>query len=161
MDRDKFEILKMLTDLAENESDRCWARFHMLLLVNTGLVAALSFSLTGASRLLAVGLSLLGITCSWAWLKINVLSDYYEHRWYADVDEVIKSDETLSEWVRGRIQPRIPKPFRNRGGWFYFNMVPKAFLILWVLVLAVVGIAGVCDLVKEALRIVGQVFGMI
>ena len=135
--KDKLEVLKLVSDLAERESDRSWVRYSMMLYANTGILAILTYALQ-SQRWINVALpSFMGVIMSYAWLKTNGASYYYEHRWHADMEAIIKSDKTLRTWVKGRNSPRIAKPFRNRSGMFYFNIVPTCFLLFWLTVLTV------------------------
>jgi len=130
---DKMQIMRVLIDLAEKESDRFWTRYQTILYANTGLIAILSLIWSISFSLLLIIPSALGVITSIAWLKINAVSHFYEHRWHRDMEELIKSDDMLSEWVRGRNRPRIPRP--HKSGLCLFNLVPFAFLSFWVVIL--------------------------
>jgi hypothetical protein len=64
---------------------------------------------------------------------INKASYYYEHRWHADMDYLIESEDFLKEWIRGRSSPRISKPFKRIGGYFIIQIIPSCYFILWFL----------------------------
>jgi hypothetical protein len=135
---DKLEILKVLVELAEKESNRSWVRYSMMLYSSTGLLAVLSVTVSDGLSLISLLPSVSGIVIAIAWLRINILSYYYEHRWHADIEALIESDETFRQWIRGRNQPRIPRPLRSRSALAYFNTVPAAFLVLWASVIILV-----------------------
>ncbi|HEX8682951.1 MAG TPA: hypothetical protein VF707_11595 [Ardenticatenaceae bacterium] len=139
----KFEVLKLLVELAEKESDRSWVRYSMMLYASTGLTAILSFAASSATPILSVAPAVAGIVIAIVWVRMNTLSYYYEHRWHADIEEVVKSEPLLTQWIRGRNNPRIARPYRKSKFpfGFYANMVPVAFLVLWILVLITVSLA--------------------
>jgi hypothetical protein len=54
------------------------------------------------------------------------------------MEAVIEANPLLAKWVRGRNRnfPRISRNFRS--GAIYFNVVPWAFLLLWLSIVFVV-----------------------
>jgi hypothetical protein len=140
VDEKAISLLALVADLAERESDRGWKRQTMMINASTGLVAILTFSASTKILLASLPPALVGIAIAIAWLKTNNASYYYEHRWHADMEAVIEANPLLAKWVRGRNRhfPRIPRNFRS--GAIYFNVVPWAFLLLWLSIVFVVAV---------------------
>jgi hypothetical protein len=136
----KLEILKYLTGIAEGEANRAWTRQTVLLSVNTALLGIVALILSAGTAVIVLLPAVLGLTTTYAWLRLNELGQFYQDRWYADIDVLIAGEGDLREWVRGRANPRVPRPV-NRRGFFYFGLIPWVFLILWIL-LSVAAIGG-------------------
>ena len=137
-DIDCFEILKFTADLAERESDRGWKRASIMLYASTGLLAILSLTLKSQIPQITIIPCSIGIVFAIAWIQTNKASYYYDHRWHADMEAIIKAEPTLSKWIRARTNPRIEKPFKSTSGVFYFNLLPYSFLILWILIFVII-----------------------
>jgi len=131
----KMEILKVVVDLAEKESDRGWTRYSMMLYSSSAMVGILAFAANPQSNFPNILASTFGLSIAVVWLFVNRASRFYERRWHLDFDAIVNSDRTLSKWVRGRIEPRLHWPLGDKSGTFFFNMLPVAFLILWVSIL--------------------------
>lgn len=100
--KDKLELLKLVSQFAENESDRGAARHRSFLLVNTGFVGALSLAPESILAISGLLVSLLGILTSFVWLQTVPKSHFYERRWIDDQKKLIDSDDWLKEFVGGR-----------------------------------------------------------
>ena len=132
---EKLEILKVVADMAEKESARTWTRYAMMLYASIGLLATLFLTLKVGMLWVAAVPSVIGIIVSIAWLKINAFSGSYTKRLHGDMEALVKSDETLQEWVRATNLPEIRQPFASRKTRFYFNLLPNAFLGIWSFIL--------------------------
>lgn len=99
---EKIEILKILIDLSEKESDRWLSRYSTWLYADTGLLVILPLILDTGLFIAMLLPAFLGVAISISWLMVNNASYFYQNRWHADMEALIKSDENLSEWIRGR-----------------------------------------------------------
>jgi len=133
VDKDKLEALKLVTQLAENESDRGWKRYTVMLTANGALLAFLSASVRMENIFLVSILAAIGAVVSWTWLKINEASYFYEHRWHSDMEAIIESEPFLSLWIRGRNNPRISRPHK-KSGLYLFSVLPKFITAFWVII---------------------------
>lgn len=132
--KEKVDLLKLLIDTGEKESDRSWTRYSVMLYANTGLVAIVSLAATIKAPAIAILPSVLGLWCSIVWFRMGRLSYYYTHRWHADVMSLVASDEFLSEYVRARNNPRIDRPGSRFVRW---STVPVSFSITWTAAIAI------------------------
>jgi hypothetical protein len=132
VDRDKLDLLKLVVDAAEKETDRTWIRYSIMLYSNTGLVAVLSVVATLKTPIAIVPLAVLGISISIAWMRVYRMSEYYQRRWNADAKALIEGDPFMAEWVRARSNvTRVRKPFKG-GIYFAMQLVPASFIGIWV-----------------------------
>jgi hypothetical protein len=149
-----IEILNYLTGLAESEANRAWTRQTVLLSINTALIGIATLILSVGSFALVVLPAILGLTTTYVWQRMNRLAEFYQARWYADIDALIRSDHSLEEWVKGWANPRVRRPFGARG-YYYFGFTPWVFLFLWTCL----GVAGVVGLFFEPVAFALQAFG--
>lgn len=140
MDKDKVEVLKLLASIADKESDRIWTRYQIMFYASTGLLAILAWVLQNAEQLGPLGLqsfpvfvSALGFLVAVAWLASIILGRFYEKRWFADMDTIIDSDESLKHWVRARnsAQPRVIRLRFVPNIVLLYSLIPGLFLIFW------------------------------
>jgi hypothetical protein len=129
LNKDKFELLRYVTELAEKESDRAWVRYNVMLTITGGIFVLLTFAWGTHNPLIVAAVTILGVFISYTWYQINRWSYYYEHRWHADMEEIIRSERFLSEWVRGRTASRIERP--GKAGWPFFHWLPRILLVFW------------------------------
>ncbi|MFH0909073.1 MAG: hypothetical protein V1929_09950 [bacterium] len=130
---DRLQLLSALNESARKEAELMWTRFQAMLFASTGLIAILAFALEKQLLWLIYATSILGIVFAVVWIQIMRLSRYYYDRWQLDADALVRSDDELREWVRGRIDPRLSKPTRPRAT-TYAAALPVAFLIGWIVV---------------------------
>lgn len=109
-DINKLEILKLVSDLAERETDRTWSRTTAIMTLNAGLFILTSVAFQKNLTSLLIICAVLGILLAFLWFSIAVISKYYEERWHKDMEAIISNDPTLTEFVRGRNNPRCIKP---------------------------------------------------
>jgi L-amino acid N-acyltransferase YncA len=139
----RLDLLRLAVDLSERESDRFWTRYSMMLYANTGLLGIIAYSISTPNCWLATLVSLVGIPLSISWFCLIKLSYFYDHRWHADMEALIRSSPAIRKWLRGRILPRIKRPFRRTLP--LIEISPVVFLIFWlvILVLSVLGKLGI------------------
>ncbi len=136
LDKDKLEILKLVADLAERETDRTWRRTGTMLTVNAGLLVLVTVAIEKKVPVIVLFVGIFGIILSILWHKIAVMSKFYEKRWHKNMEAIIKSDDTLKQWVTGRNDFRPEK--RSATG--YFRIVIKLTGLFWcALVLYILG----------------------
>jgi hypothetical protein len=154
----RLELLKYLTGLAEGEANRAWTRQSVLLSVNTALLGIAALMLSAGNVALVALPALLGLATTYVWQRLNQLGQFYQDRWYTDMDALIASDAELRDWVRGRAQPRVERPVQRRGA-DYFGFLPWVFLAWWI-VLAVAAILGLfVDPIAQMLHAFGRQTG--
>jgi hypothetical protein len=68
-----LEILQLLVDLAEKESDRYLVSYSMMLYSSTGLIAVLTITLENGFSPINLVPSILGIVIAISWLRINFM----------------------------------------------------------------------------------------
>jgi hypothetical protein len=131
---EKCEMLKLISDLAEKEFNRNWTRYSIMLYANIGLLVSLAMTMV-IDRLWTNAIpSVIGMTVSIAWLRINWLSYQHTRRWHEDMAALVERDKALHEWVKGEDLVRVPWCFSNSQAQFYIDMVPYAFVVLWTTV---------------------------
>jgi hypothetical protein len=143
MDEKNLSLLALLTDLALKEAELLWTRFSAMLYVSTGLIGVLSFALERQLKSIALGCVILGFIFAIVWVQMLRLSSYYYQRWEMDADYLVSKDEKLSEFMRGRVNPRLKQP----GKWTaskYATMLPVSFAVAWLILGA--GILGLLPL---------------
>jgi hypothetical protein len=128
---EKYQILKLVADLAEKEFNRNWTRYSIMLYANIGLLVSLAMTMVINRFWTNVIPSAIGMTVSIAWLKINWLSYEHTRRWQEDMAELVKRDKALREWTKGEDLVRVPWCFSDSKAQLYINMVPYAFVVVW------------------------------
>jgi len=108
----KLQMLQLVSDIAERESDRTWRRFAILITINGALVALVSIispEFSKATRLVA---GIFGLVVSFAWYKMVPISKYYEQRWQEDMKYIISSDPVLADVIKARdsVTSRATRP---------------------------------------------------
>jgi len=132
--KEKIDILNTLTTLALKEAELLWTRYTTLLYASTGLVGILSFAIDNESKRIVIGIGVIGIILSFVWIQMIRLSSYYYQRWQMDADYLIKSEEILEEFIKGRTAPRLEPPTKFPAS-TYGKIIPIIFLIGWLIVL--------------------------
>jgi hypothetical protein len=131
---EKWEILRLVADLAEKEFNRNWTRYSIMLYANIGLLVSLAMTMVINKFWTNAIPSAIGIALSIAWLRMNSLSYQHTSRWYKDMAAVVKRDKPLHEWLKGEDVVRVPWCFSNTQAQFYIDLVPYAFLVVWTIV---------------------------
>lgn len=132
--KEKIDILNTLTTLALKEAELLWTRYTTLLYASTGLVGILSFAIDNESKRIIIGIGVIGIILSLVWIQMICLSSYYYQRWQMDADCLIKSEEILEEFIKGRLAPRLESPTKFPAS-TYGKIIPIIFLMGWLIVL--------------------------
>ncbi|MFB6343523.1 hypothetical protein ACE1ET_17495 [Saccharicrinis sp. FJH62] len=137
MDKDKFQILQLLVDISEKESDRTWKRYSIMLTINSALISFFTFSGTELDLYVKIAFCLFGIFFSVIWRYIIIISKYYEKRWHLDIEALIGEDEMLNKYIKARPakSARIPKPIKLSSTGLS-KLIPIGFIILWILFIA-------------------------
>jgi hypothetical protein len=143
LNQDKFELLKLVSDLSEKESDRTWKRYNTMLTANTFLLSAITLFGKELDPILKVVLGLLGIFIASIWIKISLLSKKYEKRWHNDMDELIANDNYFKAHIKGRQDKTLlnseqkSKPTATRKSSSYFSrLVSWGFILVWMSILS-------------------------
>ena len=142
--QNKLQLLGLLNEWAQKEAALIWSRYQAMLLASTGLVAILSFALEKKLFWVIYGSSAVGVILAIVWVQIIQLSQFYYQRWQHDADELVKSENEFSKWVRGRINPRVEQPSRFSAS-MYAIIVPITFFIGWVVVLLSASLGILCE----------------
>lgn len=153
MDKDKIEVLKLLAGIADKESDRIWTRYQIMFYASTGLLAILAWVVQNTGQLRQLGLqsfpvfvSALGLLVAVAWITSIILGRFYERRWFADMDAIIDSDESLKDWIRARnsVQPRVVRPRLTPNIVLLYSLIPGLFFIFWAYTLGRLLVNALC-----------------
>jgi uncharacterized membrane protein YbhN (UPF0104 family) len=130
---EKLELLKFVADLAERETDRTWRRATVMTTINAGLFVLVSVAIQNNIRWLVSIVSAFGVILAIVWYGITVISKFFEARWHKDMDAIVASDNELAEFVRGRSDPRIPRPrtWRATTG---FKIIITLMGAIWLLI---------------------------
>lgn len=94
---DDFEILKLLRELTEKESDRFWTRNNVFVGINAGLLAFLAASYDEVPTFVFLGMCGFGIATSLAWYQISRAGKYYAQRWRLAARSLAASDDELAK----------------------------------------------------------------
>jgi hypothetical protein len=127
----KLKLLDVATMLFDQECDRMFKRYSVMLTVNIVLIAVLKIGENNNPVILIVA-GLFGLILCFCWNKIMVISRHYEVRWQKDMIAIIESDPYLEEYLRGRSPDtsRDPRPFQQSSS-FYAKIVIWAIAVLW------------------------------
>ena len=128
----KLKLLDIATKLFDQECDRLWKRFYIMLTVNVVLIAVLKIKGENTNPAILIVAGLFGLILCFCWHKIMVISRHYEERWLKDMITIIESDPHLEEYLRGRSPDtsRIPRPFQQ-SALFYAKITIWAIAVLW------------------------------
>lgn len=132
---DKLKLLEIVANLAENESNRTWQRFSIMLTINTGLIALVSIIGDKFFPISQIIGSLFGITLSFVWLKMIPISKYYEKRWHEDMLTIINSDTDIKEFIKGRSDKTcsLKRPTKHSAS-SYSKILPISIGLIWFLI---------------------------
>lgn len=109
-----FELLKLLRQLTEKESDRFWTRNNVFVTINAGLLAFLASSYTNLHYVIFLTLCFFGLATSLSWLQISRAGKYYAQRWrvaarqIAEAQKEIKSKAPLLAGIKNIKKPWGP-----------------------------------------------------
>lgn len=139
MTKEKFEekvkLLELVSSWAESESNRTWKRNSFILAINTVLITAFTL-LTKPYNFIAISFgSAFGLVLSIIWIKIIPLSRYYESRWHLDMERIIKSDDLIKTYIRGRSKKQNRKRPSKWSSTKYIKIIPISLIIVWSLLL--------------------------
>lgn len=111
----RLALVSLTADLGEQEADRFWSRYTVMLTLNGGLIAIASFTLSNGLNKFTAGIAALGLALTAVWYRIMSLSQFYEERWRKDLAAIINGDDVLMTLLRtrSRLGPRGPKPARG------------------------------------------------
>lgn len=146
----KIEILRMVSDFAEKESDRFWRRYTTFFLFNSAFGSIISLSPDTLKDCSIIFYSFLGIISCIVWFYIIPWSFAYQDRWILDQIKIIDSDPMLKDFISGRhrdlrkiikIFSKAPKKFvkgassKIPGARALYYMGPISFFIIWLIIL--------------------------
>jgi len=131
---DKIRMLELVSQLAENESERTWKRFSILLAMNGALVALVSLAPPENLRFSSIIGSLLGLLLTFVWYRMIPISKYYEKRWHADMLAIISSSPHIAKYIKGRdsLTARVERP-SNRSASSYSKILVLGIGAMWFL----------------------------
>lgn len=134
MDKDKFEMLKLVSDLAEHETDRTWGRTMAIMTANAGLFVLVSVAIQKDLQPLVVAVAAVGVLLAILWYCIATISKHYEERWHKDMEAIILEDDDLTKFVRGRNKPRTARP-RTWSATTCLKIIIVLMGLVWLLIL--------------------------
>jgi hypothetical protein len=111
----RIALASLTSGLGEQEADRLWQRYGIMLTLNAGLVAIASFTLSNNMDVFTVGIAVFGLMLTFVWYRIVSLSQFYEERWRMDLAAIIDGDDVLATLLRARSKfgARCKKPVRG------------------------------------------------
>jgi len=133
---DKIKVLELAIKLFDQECDRMWKRYSVILTVNVLFVALLKFSGDKPNPLILILSAFLGLALCYCWRNIMIISRHYELRWQKDVIAIIESDQYLAECLRGRRPEtsRDKRPFPQSSS-SYATLIIWFLAIVWCCIL--------------------------
>jgi hypothetical protein len=127
----KFDLLKLASELAEKESDRMMSRYNLFFLIQSALGTAFSFKILEASSEAVILLSFLGLMLCYIWHQMYVWSLHWQDRWIEDQNQIIDSNPILKNHLKGRASNN--QPITKFSGRQLFKIPPNLFGIAWFL----------------------------
>lgn len=109
----RITLVSLTASLGEQEADRLWKRYGIMLTLNGGLLAIASFCLSNSLEGFTAAITGLGLVLTFFWYRIVSLSQYYEERWRRDLSAIIDCDDVLATLLRARshLGSRSKRPF--------------------------------------------------
>lgn len=109
----RIRLIELTAGLGEQEADRAWTRYSIMIAINGGLVAISSYVLDKDLMGFQAAIALLGVVLCIFWFRIAAFSQFYEERWRTDMSALINENSMLRSALRSRsdLGPRIPRPF--------------------------------------------------
>lgn len=130
----KLEVLKLVSDFAEKEADRTWARYRMMLFIQSALALFASIEFLEKNQYVFLLVCFLGIGFGFIWYGIFVWSLYGQDRWIKDQHYIIENDDFLDAHIKGRSTERIKRPSFMHPRTL-FKIPPLSFSLAWFLAL--------------------------
>lgn len=129
---EKISLLGVICNLAEQESDRTWARYTFMIAVHSA-AAALMFQLDNMHLFLAsLCVCGVGFYLTFVWRHIREMSKFYERRWHLDFDALVNRDLALAEWLKARsANPRMKRP-PGKSTTDYVDDLTELVLLVWI-----------------------------
>jgi hypothetical protein len=140
----RFALVSFTATLGEQEADRLWKRFGIMLTLNAGLLAIASFTISNNLEVFTAAITVLGLVLTIFWYRIVSLSQFYEERWRKDLAAIINCDEVLTTLLRSRskLGARIDKPVGGSStehakfmvlivGLFWMVLTITIYLAVW------------------------------
>ena len=127
-------MLRLVSDLAEHESDRTWARTTAIMTVNAGLFVLMAVAIEKDLRPLILATAGIGVLLAIVWYCIVTISKHYEARWHRDMEAIILADPDLTVYVRGRHDPRDERPRVWRAS-TSLKIIVVLIGLMWLLIL--------------------------
>ncbi len=111
----RLRLIELTAELGEREADRLWTRYSLMLTLNAGLMAVISYALSQSLYLITSALGLFGMILAVLFYRIVAFSQFYESRWRKDMSELINGDSLYREFLRSRsnLGPREKRPFKG------------------------------------------------
>ena len=112
---ERISLVALTATIGEQEADRLWKRYGIMLTLNAGLLAIVSFTASNKMNVFSGSIAVLGLVVSVCWYRMVSLSQFYEARWRKDLGAVIDADPVLTVLLRSRsrLGPRTQKPIRG------------------------------------------------
>lgn len=136
----RLQVLDMVFRMSDNESDRMWKRFGLLLAVNAALLAFVRISVESGNGLepeIYLSSGVFGLFTCLFWYWIMKMSMFYIGRWTADAKAIIEEDNQIKEWIKGRgDEPRVDRPaFPKIQNGFKLDYVSASHFAIGIVVL--------------------------
>jgi hypothetical protein len=111
----RLRLIIFTAELGEKEADRLWKRYGIMLTLNAGLIAIVSYTFSQSLYLLTAFIGFFGVFLSIFWYRIAAFSQFYEARWRSDMAALIDEDPYFREVLRSRssLGPRLKRPFKG------------------------------------------------
>lgn len=111
----RLRLIIFTAELGEKEADRAWKRYGIMLNLNAGLIAIVSYTFSQSLYVLTAFIGFFGIFLAIFWYRIVTFSQFYESRWRSDMAALINEDPYLVGVLRSRssLGSRVKRPFRG------------------------------------------------
>jgi len=128
---DDWEILKLLLEQTENESDRYWTRMNIFVTIMGAMFAGIVIFSEQINPILMILISLFGLSISLAWFQVARMSKFYANRWRKDAAALLESNEELLVKIKAINEPRVRKPKLAISSTQCIKFLSVIVMILW------------------------------
>ena len=129
----EIEILKLVSELAENESDRFWTRYYTMLYANTamlGIIAAIISFYPPKFIYALLICSFIGCAVSYVWWRIVGFGLSFQDRWIEDQKAIIDNNSDIHQLIKGRDKENDTNSDVIKAKKLY-KFLPQISFIVW------------------------------
>ncbi|KHE94227.1 MAG: hypothetical protein K8F52_16730 [Candidatus Scalindua rubra] len=146
---ERIKLLELVGNWKDNEASRFWNRFSIVLIINSGLLAAFSLAIKTADKpslpflypfaiYYDIAISSVGLFVSVLWWRLQTVSKNYEARWIEDMKDILEKDEVIKEFVTGFSDETSKKPNKDRfKATGYAYLIIAGFSLMWLTMLII------------------------